>query len=87
MIICFNVHGKLYKTNEIVNKFLLAGDTFMSKMHLEQPKFTYSACRPFNKNKERNQKFRETEIQTISKKMNLINLAFNMMWLMEILKI
>ena len=35
--------------NEMVNKFLLAGDKFMSEMHLEQPRFTYSACGPFTK--------------------------------------
>ena len=29
-------------------------------MHLKQPGFTYSACGPFTKNKERIQKFRET---------------------------
>ena len=46
--------------NEIVNKFLLAGDTFMPKLHLKQPGFTYSACRPFTKSKERMQKFKET---------------------------
>ena len=46
--------------NEIVNKFLLAGDKFMSEMHLKQPAFTYSACRPFIKNKEQIQKFKET---------------------------
>ena len=45
--------------NEIVNKFLLAGDKFMSEMHLKQPGFTYSACGPFTKNKERIQKFKE----------------------------
>ena len=39
--------------NEIVNKFLLVGDKFMPKMHLKQPGFTYSACGPFTKNKER----------------------------------
>ena len=38
--------------NEIRNKFLLAGITFMPEMHLKQPKLTYSACRPFTKNKE-----------------------------------
>ena len=31
----------------------------MSEMHLIQPGFTYSACRPFTKNKERIQKFKE----------------------------
>ena len=46
--------------NEIVNKFLLAGDKFMPEMHLRQPGFTYSACGPFTKNKERIQKFKET---------------------------
>ena len=48
------------KMNEIVNKFLLAGDKFMPEMHLKQPGFSYSACGPFTKNKERTQKFKET---------------------------
>ena len=46
--------------NEIVNKFLLAGDKIMPDMHLKQPGFTYSTCGPFTKNKERIQKFKET---------------------------
>ena len=46
--------------NEIVNKFLLAGDKFVPEMHLKQPEFTYSACGPFTKNIERIQKFKET---------------------------
>ena len=46
--------------NEIVYKFLLAGDKFVAKMHLKQPRFTYSACGLFTKNKERIQKFKET---------------------------
>ena len=46
--------------NEIVNKFLLAADKFMPEMHLKQPGFTYSACGPFTKSKERIQKFKET---------------------------
>ena len=46
--------------NEIVNKFLLAGDNFMPEMHLKQPKLTYSACDKFTKSKERIQKFKET---------------------------
>ena len=50
----------LKKMNEIVNKFLLAGDKFLPEMHLKQPGFTYSACGPFTKNKERIQKFKET---------------------------
>ena len=39
--------------NEIVNKFLLVGDKFMPEMLLRKPRFTYSACGPFTKNKER----------------------------------
>ena len=46
--------------NDIINKFLLVGDKFMPEMHLRQPGFTYSACGPFTKNKERIQKFRQT---------------------------
>ena len=46
--------------NKIINKFLLAGDKVMPKMHLKQPGFMYSACGPFTKNKERIQKFKET---------------------------
>ena len=49
-----------YKKNDIINRFLLAGDKFMPKMHLKQPQFTYSACGPFTKNKERIQKFKGT---------------------------
>ena len=46
--------------NEIVNKFLLAGDKFMPELHLKQPGFTYSACGPFTRNKERIEKFMQT---------------------------
>ena len=46
--------------NKIINKFLLAGETFMPEMHLRQRGFTYSACGPFTENKERVQKFKET---------------------------
>ena len=47
--------------NNIINKFLLAGDKFMHEMHLRQPQFTYSACGPFTKHKQRIQKFKETD--------------------------
>ena len=46
--------------NEIVNKFLLAGDKFMPEMHLKQPNFSYGACGVFAKNKERIEKFMQT---------------------------
>ena len=46
--------------NNIINKLLLKGDKFMPEMHLKQPGFTYSACGPFAKNKERIEKFMKT---------------------------
>ena len=46
--------------NAIVNKLLLAGDKFVSAMHLKQPGFTNSAWGPFTKNKEKIKKFKET---------------------------
>ena len=51
--ILFQSAIKLYKMNKIVNKLLLAGDKFMPEINLKQPVFTYSACGPFTKNKER----------------------------------
>ena len=67
---CFKCNSiKVYKVNDIINKFLLAGDKFMPEMHLKQPGFAYQ------------------EIQDISTKMNYIKLVFNIIWLMEILKI
>ena len=44
----------------IISKFLIEVGKFMPEIHLGQPGFTYSACRPFTKNKERIQKFKET---------------------------
>ena len=44
--------------NKIFNKFLLTGDKFMPELHLKQPGFTYSGCRPFTKHRERIQNFR-----------------------------
>ena len=46
--------------NDIINKFLLVGDKFMPETHLRQTEFTYSACGPFSKNKERIQKSKQT---------------------------
>ena len=45
--------------NSIVNKFSLAGVTFMPEIHLRRPGFTYSACGPFTKSKERIKKCKE----------------------------
>ena len=44
--------------NEIVNKFLLAGDKLMSEIHLRQLGLAHSACGPFTENKiQRNKRF------------------------------
>ena len=37
----------------------MTGEKFMLELHLKQPGFTYSACGPFTKHRERIQKFRE----------------------------
>ena len=47
--------------NKIISKCLLTGDKFMPELHLKQPRFTFSNCRPLTKHRERIQKFRETE--------------------------
>ena len=73
--------------NEVVNKFLLAGNKFLPEMHLKQPRFTYSACGPFTKTREELKYLKKQETQTIFTKMNLIRLVLNMTWLLEILKI
>ena len=73
--------------NEIVNKFLLGRDKFMSEMHLKEPGFTYSACGLFTKRKKESKILKKQEIHAIFAKMNLIRLAFSIIWLMKILKI
>ena len=46
--------------NNLINKFLLAGDKFMPEIHLRQPQFTDSTCGPFTRHEQRIQKFKET---------------------------
>ena len=46
--------------NNVINKFLLAGDKFMPEMHLRQPQFVYSACGPFTRHKETSKKLKQT---------------------------
>ena len=48
----------------------------MPEMHLRQPGFTDSACRPFTKNKERIQKFKETGDSRYIYKMELDKACF-----------
>ena len=58
--------------NEIANKFLLARKKCMHEMYLRQHGFTYSACEPFTKNKERIQKFKETDTFIKTNKIKLV---------------
>ena len=52
------VPSALINMNNIINKFLLAGDKFMPEMHLRQPQFVYSVCGPFTRHKERIKEFK-----------------------------
>lgn len=45
--------------NNIANTFLLAVNNFMPEIGLKEPRFTYSPCRLFTKNKEQIQNFKE----------------------------
>ena len=73
--------------NEIVNNFLLVGDTFLHEMHLKQPGFAYSACGHLLKTNKELKNLCKHEIQIIFTKIILIKLIFNMIWLMVNLKI
>ena len=52
--------NEIIKMNNIINKFLLAGDKFLPEMHLKQPQCVYNACGPFTRHKERIKKFKQT---------------------------
>ena len=60
--------------NETITKFILAGDKFMPEMHLRQPGFKYSVCRPFTKKKKKKKKefkyLKKQEIHNIFIKTN-----------------
>ena len=46
--------------NDIITRFLLAGEKFMPEILIKQPECTYRACGPFTKIKEGIKKCRET---------------------------
>ena len=56
--------------NEIVNKFLLAGDKFTPEMHLKQPGLLIAVVDRLLKIKKKFKDFKKREIQAISTKMN-----------------
>ena len=55
-----NILFSIYQLNEAVNKFLLAGDKFISVMHSWQPGFTFNACGIFPKNIGQTQQVKES---------------------------
>ena len=76
-----------------INKFLLAGDKVMPEMHLRQAShtanilgFTYCACGPFTKSKERIQKFRKTQDSRYNYWNEADKASFSMILLMGTLK-
>ena len=73
--------------NNLINKFLLAGDKFMLDMNFRQPGFTYSVCGPFTKNKRRIQKFKETGDSRYIFRNELGKPVCDMIWNMKLLKI
>ena len=69
--------------NEIVNKFLLAGEKFMPEMH----DLLIVHVRHLLKIKNEFKNLKKQEIRIIFTKTNLIRLVFNMIWHMEVLQI
>ena len=73
--------------NDIINKFLLAGDKFMPEMDLRQPQFVYCVCGPFTRHKERIKELNVQVMRVIFIEMNSIKLVFNAILFMQIIKI
>ena len=44
-----NISIDYFKTNKIVNSFLLIGDKLLPQLYSEKPGFTYSTCGSFTK--------------------------------------
>ena len=51
-----------FEMNKFVNKLLSAEEKFIPELQLRHPGFTYSACGPFTKYRERKKQFK-TSIQ------------------------
>ena len=60
----------------------------MPEMYLKQPKFTYSVCESFTKKTKKEFKnLKKKETQDIFTKVNYTKLIFNVIWLINLLKI
>ena len=73
--------------NQIVNKFLLAGDKFMPEMHLIDPIVKNFQLVVHLLNTKRSKDFMQDGKLSHISKIILIKLVFNMIWHIVILKI
>ena len=79
--------NKIININNIINKFLLAGDKFMPEMHLRQPQFIKAHVDLLLDIKKELKKLNKQMIHVIFIEMILIKLVFNTILLMQIIKI
>ena len=56
--------------NEILNNFLLAGDKFITEIHLKQPEFTYRVLENVQKTKKEYKNLKKQEIHDVFIKTN-----------------
>ena len=63
--------------NNVINKFLLAGDKFMTEMHLRQPQFVIVLVDLLPDIKKELKNLNKLVIRVIFIEMNLIKLVFN----------
>ena len=73
--------------NNVINKFLLAGDKFMPEMHLRQQDFFIVLVVLLLDIKKELKNLNKLVIRVIFIEMNSIKLVFNMILLMRIIKI
>ena len=72
--------------NDIINKFLLAGDIFIPEMYLKQPGLLIVLVDYLIKTKKESKSSKKLDIQDIFTEMNYIKPVFNMISFMEILE-
>ena len=70
----------MYKTNEIINKFLLAGDKFMPEMHLRNQDLLIMLVDHLQKIKIELKSLGKVVIRVLFTKMGLIKHVFKMIW-------
>ena len=61
--------------NTITNSVFVVGDELTHKTDLKEPSFSYSACGPFTKNKQRTKKFKKKKGDSRQIYLNKLNKA------------